>query len=555
MGPNPSLISGLREDLGRTFDRWAGLARGPAVAGRRADGVCQGYGVGAGRTQLVQKPCKPLPRENLQALDGSHARNLSSGGVLRGVHYNRPLHLGNLRSPLAGPPSRVVAEAALAPLREVGICILNCLDDWLILAHSRDLVCSHRDVVLNHLARLGLRVTWEKSKLSPAQSISFLGVELDSVCGSTQTRVNGSPETISQAPGAHGILSCSHTAGSDAHETATALVSYLSPEMGMAPWHVPCEHHTIVSQNTQPLARHFVPAVRGALGTSVQTHRHYRCFQDRLGRGVQWACSFRGLDGSPTALAHQLPRVVDSAFGSEEVPTFDSGQARVGPLRQHSDCGLHQPPGRRTLLSHVTASPTSLTLEPAQTQVSACHSHSRRIQSCGRFSVKTGFARGRVEAPPPVGTAESVRPGTSRSPCLTGIHPLPVVVRTNRGPPRYRRTGTQLAEGPAQVYVSPSEPHCTNPVQSQGGQKTDSPGGPVLAQQNLVLGPGAPSISSSLGHSSEEGPPLSGEGHKLAPMPRPLEPPPMVPGRDQEDPSPSVVNTLLQAKAPSTRPG
>ncbi|KAL0177448.1 hypothetical protein M9458_026342, partial [Cirrhinus mrigala] len=39
-----------------------------------------------------------------------------------------------------------VAEAALAPLREVGIHILNYLDDWLILAHSRDLVCTHRDV-------------------------------------------------------------------------------------------------------------------------------------------------------------------------------------------------------------------------------------------------------------------------------------------------------------------------------------------------------------------------------------------------------------------------
>ncbi|KAI2662349.1 putative malate:quinone oxidoreductase [Labeo rohita] len=123
-------------------------------------------------------------------------------------------------------------------------------------------------------------------------------------------------------------------------------------------------------------------------------------------------------------------------------------------------------------------------------------------------------------------------------------------------PPRYRCTGAQLAEGPAQIHVSPSEPHCTNPVQSQGGQGADSLGAPILAQQNLVFGPGAPSISPSLAHSSEEGPPLSGEGHNLAPAPRSLEPPPMVPGRDQEDfrdLSPSVVNTLLQARAPSTR--
>ncbi len=74
-----------------------------------------------------------------------------------------------------------VVEGALAPLREVGVRILNYLDDWLILAQSREQLCDHRDLVLRHLSQLGLRVNWEKSKLSPAQIISFLGVELDSV--------------------------------------------------------------------------------------------------------------------------------------------------------------------------------------------------------------------------------------------------------------------------------------------------------------------------------------------------------------------------------------
>ncbi len=74
-----------------------------------------------------------------------------------------------------------VVEGALAPLREVGVRILNYLDDWLILAQSREQLCGHRDLVLRHLSQLGLRVNWEKSKLSPAQRISFLDVELDSV--------------------------------------------------------------------------------------------------------------------------------------------------------------------------------------------------------------------------------------------------------------------------------------------------------------------------------------------------------------------------------------
>ncbi len=36
-------------------------------------------------------------------------------------------------------------------------------------------------MVLSHLSQLGLQVNWEKSKLSPVQRISFLGMELDSV--------------------------------------------------------------------------------------------------------------------------------------------------------------------------------------------------------------------------------------------------------------------------------------------------------------------------------------------------------------------------------------
>ncbi len=74
-----------------------------------------------------------------------------------------------------------VAEAALVPMREQGVHILNYLEDWLILAQSRDQLCEHRDLVLSHLSQLGLQVNWEKSKLSPVQRISFLGMELDSV--------------------------------------------------------------------------------------------------------------------------------------------------------------------------------------------------------------------------------------------------------------------------------------------------------------------------------------------------------------------------------------
>ncbi len=72
-------------------------------------------------------------------------------------------------------------DAALAPLRFQGICVLNYLDDWLILAYSRELVSRHRDIVLRHIHSLGLRMNAKKSVLFPSQRTVFLGVHLDSV--------------------------------------------------------------------------------------------------------------------------------------------------------------------------------------------------------------------------------------------------------------------------------------------------------------------------------------------------------------------------------------
>ncbi|KAL0161985.1 hypothetical protein M9458_041381, partial [Cirrhinus mrigala] len=70
-------------------------------------------------------------------------------------------------------------DAALSPLRQKGIRILNYLNNWLNLAQSEDELLSHRSFLLSHLDCMGLRINFAKSALSPSQQILFLGTVLD----------------------------------------------------------------------------------------------------------------------------------------------------------------------------------------------------------------------------------------------------------------------------------------------------------------------------------------------------------------------------------------
>ncbi len=301
-----------------------------------------------------------------------------------------------------------VVEGALVPMREQDVRILNYLDDWLILAQSREQLCEHRDLVLSHLSQLGLQVNWEKS--------------------------------------------------------------------------IPCP-------------------------------------------------------GPPEGAV--------------------TGQACAGPYGQYCDRCVHQPSRRSALPSHVATRPPSPPLESEASEVASRHSCPWCAQPCGRRALTSCAAR-RVATPPPGGPADlgGVRRGSGRAVCLARNLPLPVVLLPVRGDTRHRCTGAQLTPGPSQVCVSPSEPTCTDLVQSQGGRRAGLASCALLAQPDLVPGTHAPRNSPSLASSSEKGPSFSETGHPLAPASRPLETPCLVPGWDAEllgDLPPEVLNTIASARAPSTR--
>lgn len=88
-------------------------------------------------------------------------------------------------------------DAAFSPLRASGMRILNYLDDWLILAHSEDVLNSHKHTLLRHLESLGLCVNVQKSVLRPSQTIMYLGVQLDSITMRARLSQEGIQDLVS----------------------------------------------------------------------------------------------------------------------------------------------------------------------------------------------------------------------------------------------------------------------------------------------------------------------------------------------------------------------
>ncbi len=376
-----------------------------------------------------------------------------------------------------------VVEGALTPLREVGVRILNYLDDWLILAQSREQLGDHRDLVLRHLSQLGLRVNWEKSKLSPVQRISFLGVELDSVSMTarlTEERAQAVLNCLSSFRGRNVVplKQFQRLLGHMASAAAVTLLGllHMRPLQHWLHFRVPrwaWRRGTLRVGISQQCRRSLSPwtdlAFLRAGVPLEQVSRHTVVTTDASSTGWGATCNGQAASGlwtgpSTSALAHQLPGAVGSAFSLAAVPATAVGQARASPHGQHCGGLVYQPAGGYTITPHVTARPPSPPLESHAVQVTACCSHPGAAQSCSRRALTTAHVPRRVATPSRDDPAdlESIRGSSGRPVCLPRVLPLPAVLLPDRGPPRHRRTGTQLASGLTQVCVSPSEPTRTD---------------------------------------------------------------------------------------------
>ncbi len=227
----------------------------------------------------------------------------------------------------------------------------------------------------------------------------------------------------------------------------------------------------------------------------------------------------------------------EGAFGAR---TFWSVRTTRRPLRISTGKAVFAPVACRN--SPATSSSGVRSIWGPFVPSTSQECSTRRLTSC----LERHFLGSGDSIPRRFSWLELVWSCSGRPVCISRNHQLPVVLLPNRGNARHRCTGTQLAPGPAQVCVPPSEPTNTDTVQDQGGRGAGLVSGSILA----------PRDSPSLADSSEEGSAFSETGHPLAPVSRLVETPCVVPGWDAEvlgDLPQEVALTIASARAPSTR--
>ncbi len=195
-------------------------------------------------------------------------------------------------------------DAALSPLRQMGIRILNYLDDWLILAQSEVELLSHRTLILSHLERLGAQGQFRQKRTVSQQTniVSGYSSGLSShesgdsartrsghseTQGHLQERHRSPTQSVSENAGPYGRSIASVTAGPAPHAPPSTLVEITGSTQRMASRTLAYQGESGLCNSPDPLEEPTVDGEGRGHGVGPnQESCHDRRLQHRLGGAV-----------------------------------------------------------------------------------------------------------------------------------------------------------------------------------------------------------------------------------------------------------------------------
>ncbi len=364
------------------------------------------------------------------------------------------------------------------------------------LAHTGSVsgsVMRTQGLVLSHLSQLGLRVNWEKSKLLPMQRISFLGMEFG--FGQSDSAPHAGTRSVGvelleyiQEQDAAPLKQFQRLLG---HMAAAAAVTplgllHMRPLQHWLHGRVPrwaWQSGTLRVQVTPACRQTFTPwSDLSFLRAGVpleQVSRHAVVYTDASAKG--WGATFNGHAVSGVWTGPQLHWHINCLellavhlalnrlkrrLRGEHVLVCTDNTATVAYINRQG--GL-----RSRRMSQLTRHLLLWSREASE--VASRHSYSGLAQPDSRRAV-TSCAPRRMKTPSPDGPADLATfwTRTGRPVRVPRDVALPVVLLPDRWNTRHGRTGTQLAAGPSQICISPSEPSRTDSVQRSERKRSRS---------------------------------------------------------------------------------
>ncbi len=466
-------------------------------------------------------------------------------------------------------------DAALAPLRLQGIRVLNYLDDWLILAHSRELVSRHRDIVLGHIHSLGLRMNAKKSVLLPSQRTVFLGVCLDSV----QMQARLAPARIPVFTACLARFKLGHHVSVGTCRRLLGLMAAASPVLPLGLLHMrpflwwmkelrlhPTVPATRLVRVSCSCCRRLLmwrdPRLspeRGENGCDPPSpYDHDGRINDRLGRGLRRKAGEWRVEGRVSLLAYKLPGTQGCLPGFEVFSPRSRGASCHSQDGQYGGCVPHKPPRRFKVAHPGQACAPSSPLVSRQVPLFEGGSRSGSTEPGGRFSVETEAQAGGMDVEPSDGIPDlgSVWQSGGGPLCFSRVIPVPALVLPEfPDDSRHRCVRPPMAECQS-VRVSANKADSGSTMQSEGERCPSPSHSPILALPDLVLGANSPLVLASLGDSDQAGLTVPASGQDLASSAGALEvvgmahtgPRAVIDGLPAE-----VQETIASARAPATR--
>ncbi len=465
-------------------------------------------------------------------------------------------------------------DAALSPLRAGGMRILNYLDDWLILAQSRDTLLSHIDSLLIHLESLGLCVNRRKSILAPSQSILYLGVCIDSL----EMRARLSRERVAA------ILSYLRhfREGSSVHlkefQRLLGLMASASAVCHLGLLHMrPLQLwlKTRVPWTAWTSGRLSIAVTRGCI-EALAPWRNPNFFSRGVPLGLVtsrvvvttdastlgWGAVCEGMPASGQwsehrSDAHKPIGIGSSLFSSEGVSSTTGTAACTDSHRQHVCGRVHKSPGRRPFEGVVQAGSDVTAMGGFSPSIHQSNAHPRSFESRGRHAFKEENSSRGMEVTPRVSSDDLEPLRGSRGGFIRYEREctLPVVLLSVPLPVGRGRAHSALADSQA-LCVSSDQDIASGVMQDQGGASVRHTHSSELAEPALVSGLDRAADSPPLADSGQEGHVISGGRLGVAPEPRTMEPSCVVASGlsgELDALQARVVGTLTEARAPSTR--